>query len=201
METWSDGYVRREQQPVRGMALLPTELDTFELGPQASWDRWLRGRRVLRRPRRRRAVRFWVSLTHKTDFRRPNNAVWSASLLRYHRPRVAGRGHELSLRAAIGIRRGGPGIGQRCRQSACLTLGDNGRHPRWRSETLRAMFRPAASSGPAGVAQRAHAFLRPLPLKPATSAPGAPLPRRHGAAARRYRSAGASPRDFVIVGS
>ena len=54
---------------------------------------------------------------------------------------------------------------------------------------------------PAGVAQRAHAGLRPLPLKPATAPPCAPLPRRHGGAARRHRSAVAPPRDFVIVGS
>jgi len=47
------------------------------------------------------------------------------------------------------------------------------------------------------VAQRAHACLRPLPLKPATSPPCAPLPRRHGGAARRDRSAGPPPRDFV----
>ena len=38
-------------------------------------------------------------------------------------------------------------------------------------------------------------------LKPATAPPRAPLPRRHGHAACLYRSAGASPRDFVIAGS
>ena len=53
---------------------------------------------------------------------------------------------------------------------------------------------------PDRVAQRAHAGLRPLPLKPATASPRAPLPRRHGRAACRCRSAAAPLKDFVIAG-
>ena len=91
--------------PVRGMALLSHQLDTFELAGTNRGHHRLCGRRVIRRFGGGRAVCLRLPVAAERHLGRANHAQRAAAVFCDHRSGVARRRHELSLRAAIGIRR------------------------------------------------------------------------------------------------